>query len=81
MTEEFCLRDRIAMSTPQPGLQEIRELMGLSPDTPLAPTDETPKGTVQQFWMELSNTARWEIIWKWRYTAADAALRARASNY
>lgn len=75
MSDNLLFRDRVAMSTPLPGLDEIRDLMELPDDMPLQPIDGSKPGeSVRERWMKLSNVQRWAYIWKFRYMSADAAI-------
>lgn len=66
------------MATPGPGLEEIRDLMGLGIETPIQPGEGTTPGeSVRERWSRLSNEERWRHVWNFRYMSADAAENAR----
>lgn len=80
------LRDQIARDCSNPNLHDLRELMGLSSDTPLTPEKPTTGEnmeikpavkSVQERFMELPLRERCRLIWVYKYTYADAAMEVR----
>jgi hypothetical protein len=77
------LRDQIARDCSNPSLQDIKELLKLPSDTPLMPEKPTTgEGmeikpavkSVQEIFQELPLRTRCRVIWKYKYTYAQAAM-------